>query len=75
MASDIEEGQPWGQLSKKLCRKLTENICQCQIPISGKGVFKEEFVTAGGVSLKEIDMKSMSSKICNGFFACGGESI
>ena len=74
LTSDIEEGKQWGDLSKKQCRRLSENICQCRIPISGKGVFKEEFVTAGGISLKEIDMRSMCSKKCNGFFACGGES-
>ena len=58
-------------LKKKLCRKLALAICESKINITGKGVFKEEFVTAGGIALKDIDMKTLSSKKCNGLFACG----
>ena len=39
--------------------------------MTGKGTFKEEFVTAGGVSLKELDMTDMQSKIQPGLFCCG----
>ena len=39
--------------------------------IHGRGPFGDEFVTAGGVSLKEIDFKTMESKICKGLFFAG----
>ena len=39
--------------------------------IRGKGVFKEEFVTCGGVALKEIDFKTMQSRICPGLYLAG----
>jgi predicted flavoprotein YhiN len=37
-------------------------LVACPLEVTGKGTFKEEFVTAGGVSLKEIEMKTMQSK-------------
>jgi predicted Rossmann fold flavoprotein len=61
----------WGSAPKKLVRKLATNLVACPLEITGKGTFKEEFVTAGGVSLKEIDMKTMESKKCPGLFLCG----
>ena len=39
--------------------------------MEGKTTFKEEFVTCGGVDLKEIDMKRMESKIVPGLYFCG----
>jgi predicted Rossmann fold flavoprotein len=61
----------WGNANKKLVRKLATNIAACSLEVTGKGTFKEEFVTAGGVSLKDIDMKTMESKKCSGLFLCG----
>jgi predicted flavoprotein YhiN len=61
----------WGEVNKKAVRKLASQIAECQLQVTGKGTFKEEFVTAGGVALKEIDMKTMMSKSCSGFFLCG----
>ena len=39
--------------------------------INSRGPFGEEFVSAGGVSLKEINFKTMESKICEGLFFAG----
>jgi hypothetical protein len=39
--------------------------------MNGKTTFKEEFVTCGGVNLKEIDFKTMQSKIVPSLFFCG----
>jgi predicted Rossmann fold flavoprotein len=61
----------WGAVSKKLVRNLAHQIVACPLEIDGKGTFKEEFVTAGGVNLKEIDMKTMESKLVPGLFFCG----
>jgi hypothetical protein len=39
--------------------------------MEGKTTFKEEFVTCGGVNLKEIDFKTMQSKLVPNLFFCG----
>jgi len=49
---------------------MTE-LQQGEYKIKGKGVFKEEFVTSGGVNLQEVDFKTMESKICPGLYFAG----
>lgn len=61
----------WAELSKNSLNQLIQELSQSQYQIQGKGVFKEEFVTCGGVSLKEIDFKTMESKICSGLYFAG----
>jgi predicted Rossmann fold flavoprotein len=61
----------WGDLSKTELRKLAEELTSSEFKIQGKGIFKEEFVTCGGVSLKEVDFKTMQSKIAEGLFFAG----
>ncbi|CAB9523029.1 HI0933-like protein [Seminavis robusta] len=67
----IDPTTTWAEINKKAVRKLATFIAECDLQVTGKGTFKEEFVTAGGVALKEIDMKTMMSKSCPGFFLCG----
>lgn len=52
---------------KKLAQKLTED----HYHIAGKTTNKQEFVTCGGVTLKEIDFKTMQSKVCPNLFFAG----
>jgi predicted Rossmann fold flavoprotein len=60
----------WADISKMQIHQLAQQLCQCNFNIKGKSTFKEEFVTAGGVDLKEIDFKTMRSKILpNVYFA------
>lgn len=61
----------WAELSKNSLNQLVQELTQSQYQITGKGVFKEEFVTCGGVNLKEIDFKTMESKICPGLYFAG----
>jgi hypothetical protein len=51
--------------------KLTETLTNCAFDVTGKSSFKEEFVTAGGVSLKEVDFRTMESKLHKGLFFAG----
>lgn len=67
----INDQTPWAELSKKGLNQLIEELTQGRYQIEGKGVFKEEFVTCGGVNLKEIDFKTMESKICPGLYFAG----
>jgi predicted Rossmann fold flavoprotein len=67
----IDQQTPWAELSKKVLEKLVQELTQGEYKIQGKGVFKEEFVTCGGVKLKEIDFKTMESKICSNLYFAG----
>ena len=72
--SNLPEDLIWKNLSKKGINRLVENLTAYQTEISGKSPFKEEFVTCGGISRKEIDFKTMQSKkVSNLYFA--GEII
>jgi len=61
----------WADLSKAELRKLADELTAGEFQIQGKGQFKEEFVTAGGVSLKEVDFKTMQSHIVENLFFAG----
>ena len=70
-ACGIDPTKTWAEVNKKLVRKLAMSVAECELQVTGKGTFKEEFVTAGGVALKEINMQTMMSKSCPGVFFCG----
>eukprot|EP00550_Attheya_septentrionalis_P009367 CAMPEP_0198297028 /NCGR_PEP_ID=MMETSP1449-20131203/35064_1 /TAXON_ID=420275 /ORGANISM="Attheya septentrionalis, Strain CCMP2084" /LENGTH=499 /DNA_ID=CAMNT_0043997825 /DNA_START=26 /DNA_END=1525 /DNA_ORIENTATION=- len=69
--SGFDKNTIWSEAPKKKVRVLSRLISEFVVDMTGKGVFKEEFVTAGGISLKEIDMKQLESKKCSGLFCCG----
>jgi predicted Rossmann fold flavoprotein len=61
----------WADMSKAELRKLAQELTAGEFQITGKGQFKEEFVTAGGVSLKEVDFKTMQSRVVDNLFFAG----
>lgn len=61
----------WADMSKTQERLLIQNIKKCCFKVSGKSTFKEEFVTAGGVDLKQINFKNFGSKLHPGVFFAG----
>ena len=61
----------WGDISKVELRKLGNELTAGEFTISGKGQFKEEFVTCGGVNLNEVDFKTMQSRIVDDLFFAG----
>lgn len=61
----------WGDISKAELRKLAEELTAGEFIIEGKGQFKEEFVTCGGVKLNEVDFKTMQSRIVEDLFFAG----
>ena len=67
----VDTERTWAELSKVQMNKLLQELQQGRYSIGGKGVFKEEFVTCGGVSLAEIDFKTMQSKVCPGLYFAG----
>ena len=68
---EINPNKVWSEISKKELNKLVAEIVQGQYEITGKGAFKDEFVTCGGVSLKEVNFKTMESKKCPGLYFAG----
>jgi predicted Rossmann fold flavoprotein len=69
--SGINENKRWADVSNKEINKLIETILRDRYAANGKTTFKEEFVTCGGVSLKEIDFKTMQSKKVNDLYFAG----
>ncbi|MEM9265692.1 MAG: NAD(P)/FAD-dependent oxidoreductase [Cyanobacteria bacterium P01_F01_bin.13] len=69
--AQIAPNTQWTTLSNKAINKLTQELCQGEYFLQGKGVFKDEFVTCGGVRLKEINFKTMESRLCPGLFFAG----
>jgi predicted Rossmann fold flavoprotein len=61
----------WGDISKAEMQKLAEELTAGKFSIQGKGIFKEEFVTCGGVKLSEVDFKTMQSRIVPDLFFAG----
>ncbi len=50
---------------------LASQLSECRLPVTGKSTFKEEFVTAGGVALHEVDFRRFESKLIPGLFLAG----
>ncbi len=69
--AEFNETVPWGEASQKKINRLVELLVRCPFSIKGKTTFKEEFVTCGGVDLKEIDLETMESKILPGLYFAG----
>lgn len=61
----------WADVSKAELQKLAQELTAGEFQITGKGQFKEEFVTCGGVSLKEVDFKTMQSRIVDNLYFAG----
>jgi hypothetical protein len=71
MASEIKEGKRWADLNRQQLESLTAQLTRAVFNVDGKSTFKEEFVTAGGVDLKEINFKTFESKLHPGLYFAG----
>jgi predicted Rossmann fold flavoprotein len=69
--SGIKEDVRWADLPSKEQNKLIKNLCAAEFAVKGKTTFKEEFVTAGGIDLNEIDSNTMMSKVVPNMFFAG----
>jgi len=67
----IDADLRWADLPKKNLNALVNYLLSDEYKVSGKTTFKEEFVTCGGISLKEVDFATMQSKIVPGLFFAG----
>ena len=71
LASSIQFNSRWADLSNKQIQKLAEQLTRGLFNANGKSTFKDEFVTAGGIDLKEIDFKRFESKLHKNLFFAG----
>jgi predicted Rossmann fold flavoprotein len=69
--AEIDTALTWANFSKKQLNRLLQELTQGNYKIAGKGSFKDEFVTCGGVRLKEVSFKTMESKQCAGLYLAG----
>ena len=68
---DISKEKNWSEISKKEFRLIVKNLFNCELNVLGKSRFKEEFVECGGINLKEINFKTMESKVCSRLYFSG----
>ena len=71
LAATISEDTKWADLTKKQLQNLALQLTQGEFQVNGKSTFKEEFVTAGGIDLKEINFKTMESKLHPNLYFAG----
>jgi predicted Rossmann fold flavoprotein len=70
-ASKIPEDMNWADVTKVQLEQLSVQLTKCEFEVKGKSTFKEEFVTAGGVTLNEINFKTFESKKHKNLFFAG----
>lgn len=71
LASGISNETKWADLSKIQLQNLANQLTKGLFQVNGKSTFKEEFVTAGGIDLKEINFKTMESKLHPNLYFAG----
>jgi hypothetical protein len=71
IASGIDAETKWADLSKIQLQNLSNQLTNGLFQVNGKSTFKEEFVTAGGIDLKEINFKTMESKLHENLYFAG----
>ena len=69
--AEVEPEKRWADVSNKAIQQITNVLTASEYAIAGKGVFKDEFVTCGGVRLQDVNFQTMESKICSGLFFAG----
>jgi len=67
----IDPNSRWADLPAKEQNKLIKILCAQELPVQGKTTFKEEFVTAGGIDLAEVNALTMESRLVPGLFFAG----
>ncbi|MSU22535.1 MAG: NAD(P)/FAD-dependent oxidoreductase [Opitutus sp.] len=70
-AAGIAPATPWAQVGNLALSTLAAQLTAAELTVVGKSLFKEEFVTCGGVQLAEVDFKTMESRVCPGLHFAG----
>lgn len=67
----VDADKNWADITKAECEALDQALTSLELPIDGQNRFKEEFVECGGIDLKEVNFKTMESKLVPGLFFAG----
>lgn len=70
-AADVSGEATWSQLSKAQAARVADQLTVSTFSVIGKATNRDEFVTCGGVSLDEIDFRTMESKLVPGLYFAG----
>lgn len=71
LVSGIAEDTRWSRLTRAAQHRLVQQLTRTELAVSGKSLNKDEFVTCGGVRLREVDFKTMGSRLCPGLYFAG----
>ena len=71
LASGMDNETRWAELNKGQLEALASQVTQAIFNVDGKSTFKEEFVTAGGIELKEVNFKTFESKLIPNLYFAG----
>lgn len=71
LVSNINNNSRWADLNKVQLESLSSQLTKAIFNVEGKSTFKEEFVTAGGIDLKEINFKTFESKLYKNLYFAG----
>lgn len=71
LSSGIDHETRWSSLPRAAQHALAQTLTRTVFEVAGKSLNKDEFVTCGGVPLKEVDLKTMQSRVCPGLFFAG----
>ncbi|PKA82567.1 hypothetical protein ATE92_0698 [Ulvibacter sp. MAR_2010_11] len=71
LASGIDDACTWAELTKEQLVTLSKQLTEATFQVNGKSTFKEEFVTAGGIDLKEVNFKTFESKLHKNLYFAG----
>jgi predicted Rossmann fold flavoprotein len=70
-SSGIAATAPWTTIANGALMTLATQLAAAEFKVVGKSLFKDEFVTCGGVRLSEVDFRTMESRICPGLYFAG----
>ncbi len=71
LASNISQDMRWADINKSQLENLSSQLTKAIFNVTGKSTFKEEFVTAGGIDLKEVNFKNYQSKLFENLYFAG----
>jgi predicted flavoprotein YhiN len=71
LVAGIARDTRWAALSRAAQHRLVQQLIRTELPVTGKSLNQDEFVTCGGVRLGEVNFKTMESKVCPGLFFAG----
>lgn len=71
LASGVNTDTRWSRLTRAAQHQLIQQLTRTELAVTGKSLNKDEFVTCGGVRLREVDFKTMESRLCPGLYFAG----